>query len=96
MSAADVDETVSSSGIWRATFFCISANPYHRRTNGFLHHRAAATSRTRSRVIGWCTVATTGRPSSAIVSKPGAEALVVVDDVEVVAAVGQQPGGAQG
>ena len=38
MSAADVDETVSSSGIWRATCFCISAKPYHRRTNGLRHH----------------------------------------------------------
>ena len=70
MSVADVDDTVSSSGIWRATFFCISAKPYHRRTNGLRHHAAAATSSTRSRVIGWCTVATTGRPRSAIFSKP--------------------------
>ena len=70
MSVAEVDETVSSSGIWRATSFCISAKPYHRRTSGLRHHRAAATSRTRSRVIGWCTVATTGRPSSAIFSRP--------------------------
>ncbi len=70
MSAADVDETVSSSGIWRATSFCISAKPYQRRTSGLRHQRAAATSSTRSRVIGWCTVATTGRPSSAIFSRP--------------------------
>ena len=70
MSAADEDDTVSSSGIWRATCFCISAKPYHLRTNGFRHHFAAATSTTRSRVIGWCTVATTGSPSSAIASSP--------------------------
>ena len=70
MSAADVDDTVSSSGIRRATSFCISANPYHRRTSGLRHHRAAATSSTRSRVIGWCTVATTGSPAPAIFSRP--------------------------
>ena len=70
MSAADVDDTVSSSGIRRATCFCISAKPYHRRTSGFRHHFAAATSSTRSRVIGWWTVATTGRPVAAIVSSP--------------------------
>ncbi len=85
-------DTVSSSGIWRATCFCISAKPYHLRTNGLRHHFAAATSSTRSRVIGWCTVATTGSPSAAIVQQAGAEALVVVDDVELVAAVGQEPG----
>ena len=70
MSAAEVDDTVTSSGIRRATSFCISAKPYHRRTSGLRHHFAAATSRTRSRVIGWCTVATTGSPASAIANRP--------------------------
>ena len=70
MSAADDDETVSRSGIWRATCCCILAKPYHLCTNGFRHHRAAAISSTRSRVIGWCTVATTGRPDAAIFSSP--------------------------
>jgi len=49
MSAADVDETVSSSGICWATFCCIAANPYHRRTSGLRHHGAAATSR----ILSW-------------------------------------------
>ena len=84
MSVADVDETVSSSGSWRATYFCISAKPYHRRTSGLRHQAAAATSSTRSRVIGWCTVATTGRPEVRDLQQPGAQALVVVNDVEVV------------
>ena len=70
MSAADVEDTVTNSGISRATVFCISANPYHRRTSGLRHHLAAATSRTRSRVMGWCTVATTGRPDRAMDSSP--------------------------
>ena len=83
MSVADVDETVSSSGIWRATCFCISAKPYQRRTSGLRHHRAAATSSTRSRVIGWCTVATTGMPELGDLQQAGAQALVVVHHVEV-------------
>ena len=70
MSAAEDDDTVSSSGIWRATFCCISAKPYHLRTNGFRHQRAAATSSTRSRVMGWWTVATTGRPSDSSFNRP--------------------------
>ena len=49
---ADVDETVTSSGMRRATAFCISAKAYQRRTSGLRHHGAAATSTTRSRVIG--------------------------------------------
>ena len=52
LSAADVEDTVSSSGIRRATCFCISAKPYQRRTSGLRHQGAAATSSTRSRVIG--------------------------------------------
>ena len=70
MSVADDDDTVSRSGIWRATCFCILQNPYHLCTNGFRHHRAAARSSDRSRVMGWCTVATTGSPASAMVSRP--------------------------
>ena len=46
-------------------------------------------------MIGWCTVATTGRPRSRDLQQPGAEALVVVDHVEVVEALGQHAGGAQ-
>lgn len=70
MSAADDDETVNRSGMWRATSCCMAKNPYQRRTNGFRHHRAAARSSTRSRVIGWCTVATTGSPAPAMLSRP--------------------------
>ncbi len=52
MSAADDDETVTRSGMLRATRCCIFKKPYQRCTNGFRHHRAAANSSTRSRVIG--------------------------------------------
>ena len=61
ISAADDDDTVTRSGMRRATRFCMVAKPYQRRTAGLRHQRAAARSRSRSRVIGWCTVATTGR-----------------------------------
>jgi len=70
LSKGDDDETVNRSGIWRATCSCMVENPYQRCTSGFRHQRAAATSSTRSRVMGWCTVATTGIPEPAMVSSP--------------------------
>ncbi len=70
MSVAEDDETVSNSGMLRATRSCIPKKPYHLRTDGLRHQRAAARSTSRSRVIGWCTVATTGRPVAAILSRP--------------------------
>ena len=39
----------------------------------------------RSTVIGWCSVVRSGQPSSIKPSMPGAEALVVVDEVELAA-----------
>ncbi|PQM44451.1 hypothetical protein C1Y40_05388 [Mycobacterium talmoniae] len=52
ISLAEVLDTVNRSGMSRATRFCISEKPYQRCTNGLRHHRAAARSSTRSRVMG--------------------------------------------
>ncbi len=70
MSSADARETVISSGIRRATLACIRTKPYHRRIAGRRHQGAAARSATRSRVIGWCTVATSGIPARRTDSRP--------------------------
>ena len=95
MSVAEDDETVNNSGMLRATRSCIFKKPYHRRTDGLRHQRAAARSTTRSRVIGWCTVATTGIPVVGDFQQPDTQALVVVHDVEIVQPIGQQACGAQ-
>ena len=93
----EFSDTVTYAGIARATFICMSRNPYHRRSvkrrYAFL---ACARSRSRSTVIGWCSVSTIGQPSLHHPEQAGAEALVVVHDVEVGAAVLQQPPGAEG
>ena len=44
-------------------------------------------------MIGWCTVATTGRPARAMRRSPLTEALAVVNDVEVGPTRCQQAGG---
>ncbi len=91
MSRREFSLTVTSRGICFATFICISRNAYQRRSVARFHGDVACSmSRSRSTVIGWCSVATTGQPSSIIPSRPGAEALVVVDEVEVVAPVGEE------
>ncbi len=45
--------------------------------------------------MGWCRVVSSGHPSVDHAEHAGAEALVVVHDVELVAAPGQQPAGPQ-
>ena len=61
-------DTVTSRGIWRATRICILRNPYQR----FSVKRryalvACVSSRSRSTVIGWCSVHSIGQPSSCII-----------------------------
>ncbi len=96
MSVAELSETVSSDGIRRTTLVCIRVKPYQRRNESRrLNVAASASSNARSTVIGWWTVATSGSPVTLQPEQPVAERLVVVDDVELIAPAGEQPGGAQ-
>ena len=64
-------DTVTTRGIARATFICMPRNPYQRRSVKRRHALVACSrSRSRSTVIGWCSVASTGQPSSIIPSRP--------------------------
>ncbi len=96
MSRAELSETVRIRPSRRATLACIRTKPYQRRSATRLRQvGAAARSTLRSKVIGWWIVVTSGRPAALDVQHPVAERLVVVDDVEVVEPLAQQPGGAQ-
>ncbi len=71
MSPADDSDTVSRRGSRRSTRFCIRTKPYQRRRLIRRCQSAAwASSRSRSTVIGWWIVATTGRPSRAMPRMP--------------------------
>ena len=92
MSAADVDETVSSSGIWRATrslHLREAVPPAHQRLappprGGHVEHPVAGDRVVHGRHHGQAGLGDR--------QQAGAEALVVVHDVEVVAPVGEQRG----
>ena len=96
MSVREFCETVTTAGRARATRTCMPRKPNQRRVvkrcHGFVVWDSASW---RSTVIGWCSVVSSGHPSVDHAEHAGAEALVVVDDVELVAALGQQPAGPQ-
>ena len=91
MSLREDCDTVTTAGRARATRTCMPKNPNQRlvvkRCHGLVVCDRASW---RSTVIGWCRVVSSGQPSCDHAEHPGAEALVVVDHVEVVAAVRQQ------
>ena len=92
MSVREDSETVTIAGRRRATRSCIRRKPNHRWVVAHCQGLVTwASASWRSTVIGWCRVVSRGHPSSSIPSMPGAQALVVVDQVEVVAPGGQQP-----
>ena len=65
MSRLDDSETVMIRGSLRTTRICMRRNPNQRRSVSLRMGEVAwDSSRSRSTVIGWCTVATTGKPSS--------------------------------
>lgn len=71
MSSSEDFETVSRVGMRRATRACMRRNPYQRRRVSLrCNVGALARSSSRSRVIGWWIVATSGRPASAMRSRP--------------------------
>ena len=86
MSLKEFSDTVMIRSSRRATCVCMSTKAYQRRSVSRLYQLSAASiSRRRSTVIGWWIVPSTGRPSWRSISEQAvAEALVVLDDVEVV------------
>ena len=83
MSLIEFSLTTTMRGIREATRPCILTNEYQRPTDHRLRRFGAwSISSLRSRVIGWCSVTIVGiRCSSG--EDPVAEALVVVDEVEL-------------
>ena len=87
MSFLEFSDTVMWRRIWRgAHLHAQEAVPSAAasRRHGTI---AAASSRSRSTVIGWCSVFTDGHHIAHKPEQAGAEALVVVHEVELVAAM---------
>lgn len=70
MSSAELDDTVMISCSLRETRFCIPRKPNQRHVVIFLWSGASFMASARSRVIGWWTVATTGKPAFSRSSSP--------------------------
>ncbi len=93
MSLIEFSLTTTMRGILEATLPCIFTNEYHRPTDQRLRQFGAfSISSMRSRVIGWCSVTMVGN-SLLDAGDPVAEALVVVDEVELAGPPTQRPKG---
>ena len=83
MSRIEFSLTTTMRGSRDATRPCILTNEYHRPTEKRLRRFGAwSISSRRSLVIGWCSVTIVGISFSRL-QDPVAEALVVVDEVEL-------------
>ena len=95
MSWIEFSLTTTMRGIRDATRPCIFTNEYQRPTETRLRQVGACSiSSWRSLVIGWCSV-TIGRDQLLELEDPVAEALVVVDEVELADARLQRAQGAE-
>jgi hypothetical protein len=71
MSLNELSDTVTTRSRRRATRVCMLVNEYQRASENFRYRLSACSiSRRRSTVIGWWTVARTGRPSRSMARRP--------------------------